>query len=128
MKKDRTVCKVCYNFKKRKHNKTLIQNQQPKIVKVKTNNNRTLLFGPSFWGKTQLMLKILSRITHQDMYIVTRSTPDQYSYTKINIKEISEEIKPLNENENAIIVFDDLLGASNSRYIDEFFIRGTRKK
>ena len=28
------------------------------------NNNRTLLVGPSFSGKTYLMLQILSRISH----------------------------------------------------------------
>ena len=33
-------------------------------------------------------------------------------------------MKPSNEYENAIIVFDDTLGSSNSRYIDQFFIRG----
>ena len=64
-KKDRTVCKDCYNKKKRKNN--LVQNQftisqqQPKIENGNiNNNNRTLLFGPSFSGKTYLMLKTLS--------------------------------------------------------------------
>ena len=31
---------------------------------------------------------------------------------------------PLNEYENAIIVFDDILDTSKSKYIDRFFIRG----
>ena len=44
------------------------------------------------------------------------------------MKEISDEKKPLNEYENAIIVFDDILGPSNSRFIDQFFIRGRHKK
>ena len=44
--------------------------------------------------------------------------------SKIKIKEINDEIKPLNEYENGIIVFDDILGSSNSRFIDQFFIRG----
>ena len=63
-KKDKTVCKDCYNIKKRKYiNKTLIQNQQPKIENVNTNNNnRTLLVGSSFSGKTYHMLKLRSRI------------------------------------------------------------------
>ena len=63
-KKNRTVCRVCYNKKKRKNN--LIQNeiitskQQPKIENGNNNINiRTLLFGPSFSGKTLLMLKFL---------------------------------------------------------------------
>ena len=125
-KKDRTVCRDCYNKKKRKNN--LIQNeitishQQPKIEN--NNNNRTLLVGPSFSGKTYLMLKILSRISDRDIYIITKSPPEQYTNSKIQIKEINDEIKLLNEYENGIIVFDDNLGSSNSRFIDQFFIRG----
>ena len=118
-KKDRTVCKDCYNKKKRKNN--LIQ--EPKIEND-FNNNRTSLVGPSFSGKSYLMLKILSRITDRDIYIITKSPPEQYTDSKIKIKEISDEIKPLNEYENGIIVFDDILGSSNSRFIDQFFIRG----
>ena len=47
-KKDRTVCKDCYNKKKRKIK--LIQ--QPKVENGNDiNNNRTLLVGSSFAGK-----------------------------------------------------------------------------
>ena len=127
-KKDRTVCIDCYNKKKRKNN--LDQNEitishQSKIENVNNNNNnRTLLVGASFSGKTYLMLKILSRITDRDIYIITKSPPEQYTNSKIKIKEKNDEIKPLNEYENGIIVFDDVLGSSNSRFIDQFFIRG----
>ena len=124
-KKDRAICKDCYNKKKRKNNltqnKITTSDQQPKI---ENNNNRTLLVGPSFSGKTYLMLKILSRMSDRDIYIITKSLPEQYTNSKIKIKEISDEIKPLNEYENGIIVFDDILGSSNSRFIDQFFIRG----
>ena len=125
-KKDRTVCIDCYDKKKRKNN--LVQNEittshQPKIEND-SNNNRTLLVGPSFSGKTYLMLKILSRISDRDIYIITKSPPEQYTNYKIKTKEINDEIKPLNEYENGIIVFDDILGSSNSRFIDQFFIRG----
>ena len=124
-KKDRTICKDCYNRKKRKNNltqnKITTSDQQPKI---ENNNNRTLLVGPSFSGKTYLMLKILSRIPDRDIYIITKSPPEQYINSKIKIKEKSDEIKPLNEYENGIIVFDDILGSSNCRFIDQFFIRG----
>ena len=120
-KKDRTVCKDCYNKKKRKDN--LIQ--QPKVENGNDiNNNRTLLVGSSFAGKTYLMLKILSRMIDRDIYIITKSPPEQYTNSKIKIKEITDEIKPLNEYENGVIVFDDILGSSNSRFIDQFFIRG----
>ena len=120
-KKDRTVCKDCYNKKKRKNN--LIQ--QPKIENGNDiNNNRTLVVGCSFAGKVHLMLKILSRMIDRDIYIITKSPPEQYTNSKIKIKEITDEIKPLNEYENGVIVFDDILGSSNSRFIDQFFISG----
>ena len=77
-----------------------------------------------FLGKTNLMLKTLSRIPDRDIYISTKTPPEQYTNSKIKIKEISGEIKPLNEYENGIIVFDDILGSSDSRFIDQFFISG----
>ena len=60
------------------------------------NNNRTLLVGPSFSGKAYLMLKILSRISDRDIYIITKSAPEQNLNSKIKVEEISDEIKPLN--------------------------------
>ena len=54
-KKDRTVCRDCYNKKKRKNN--LVQNQitisyqQPIIENGNINNNRTLLVGSFFQVK-----------------------------------------------------------------------------
>ena len=33
-------------------------------------------------------------------------------------------MKPLSEYENAIKVFEDILGSSNSRLVDQYFIRG----
>ena len=128
-KKDRTVCRDCYNKKKRENNlvqkEITISHQQPKIENGNNNNkNRTLLVGPSFSGKTYLMLKTLSRIPDRDIYIITKSHPAQYTDSKTTNKEIGDEIKPLNEYENGIIVFDDILGSSNSRFIDRFFIRG----
>ena len=109
-KTDRTVCRDCYNKKKRK-NEITISHQQPIIENGNNNNNnRTLLVGPSFSGKTYLMLKILSRMIDRDIYIITKSPPEQYTNSKIKIKEINDEIKPLNEYENGIIVFDDILG------------------
>ena len=124
-KKDRTICRECYNKKKRKNKITISHHhhQQP-IIENGNNNNRTLLVGPSFSGKTYLMLKILSRISDRDIYIITKSPLEQYTNSKIKIKEINDESKPLNEYENGIIVFDDILGSSNSRFIDQFFIRG----
>ena len=73
------------------------------------------------------MLKVFPRVPDRDNFVITKPPPDQYCITKIKIKEKSVEIIPLNEYENAIIVFDDILGSSNSRYIDQFFIRGIHK-
>ena len=82
------------------------------------------MVGPSFPGKTYLMLKFLQRISDRNIYLITKSPPDQYSNSKIKIQELSDEVKPLNEYENAIIVFDGILGSPNGRYIGQFFIRG----
>ena len=81
------------------------------------------MIGPSFSGKTYLMLKILSSISDRDIYIITKSPPEQYTNFKIKINGKSDEIKLLNEYGNGIIVFDDILGSSISRFIDQFFIR-----
>ena len=62
-------------------------------------------------------------MSDRDHYMITKSPREQFSNSKIEIKETGEEIKPLNKYENAIIFFDDILGSSNSRYIDQFFIR-----
>ena len=70
------------------------------------------------------MLKILPRIPPQrNIYIINKSPLEQYSKSKIKIKEISDEIKPPKDQENAAIVFDDVLGLSNSQYVDQFFLR-----
>ena len=80
--------------------------EKPKIDNVNNNNNnRTLLVGPSVSGKTYLMSKILWRAPNRDVYIITKSPPEQYSNFKKEVKEIGEEIKPLNEYKNVIIVF-----------------------
>ena len=124
-KTDRSVCEDCYIKKKRK-NKITISHQQPIIENGNNNNNnnRTLLVGPSFSVKTYLMSKILSRMIDRDIYIITKSPPEQYTNSKIKIKDLCDAIKPLNEYKNGIIVFDDILDTSNSRFIDQFFIRG----
>ena len=63
--------------------------KKPKTDIVMTEiNNRTLLVGCSFSGKTYLMLKILSRIPpEQNIYKITKSHPEQFSNSKIKIKK-----------------------------------------
>ena len=91
-KKDRTVCNDSYNKKKRKHNlvqnKITISHRQPKIENGNNNNNnRTVLVGPSFSGKTYLMLKTLSRLPDRDIYIFTKSPPNSIPILKSKLKK-----------------------------------------
>ena len=129
-KKDRTVCKTCYNKNKRKNplvekeiNTTL---QQPKIDIVnkiinvpKFENRANIIIGPRNVGKTYYMLKVLKKIGNKrPIHIITRS-PNQYPNFKT-----SNEIKPINKYKGSVVIFDDMLGAKNSSQLDEFFTRG----
>ena len=64
---------------------------------------------------------------NRDIYIITKSPAEHYSTSKIKINKIGEEIKPLNEHENPIIVSDDILGSTKGKYIDQFFKKGRHK-
>ena len=104
--------------------------EKPRIDNVNTNNNnnnRTLILGTSFSGDTYLLLKILSRMRDRFNYKITQSPHEQYPNSKNKIKDITDEITPLNEYENATIVFDDISGSSNSKKIDQFFLRGKKQ-
>ena len=135
-KKDRTVCKSCYNKKKRK-NKYISPIHETKITNVTNVNNkkkqkhdnnpnfltlenhRHVVIGPSNVGKTYYMLKTLEKIANQrPIHIITRS-PNQYPNYKT-----STDIKPINKYKGSVVIFDDMLGAKNSSQIDEFFTRG----
>ena len=129
-KKDRTVCKTCYNKNKRKNNKNSLSSneikasyQQPNIENVNNNvstyeNHRHVVIGPSNVGKTYYMLKILEKIGNQrPIHIITRS-PNQYPNYKT-----SNEIKAINKDKRSLVIFD-MLGARNSSQLDEFFTRG----
>ena len=93
-KKDRTVCKTCFNKNKRKSNlNTLPPNkintsyQQPCIGNVNKNNNpnvltyenhRHVIIGPSNVSKTFYMLKVFEKIGNKrPIHKITRS-PNQY--------------------------------------------------
>ena len=130
-KKDRTVCKSCYNISKRKNNiNTLPQNknntsyQQPNIENVNNNvstfeNRANVIIGPRNVGKTYYILKVLEKIGNKrPIHIITRS-PNQYPNHKT-----SNEIKPINKYKGSVVIFDDMLGAKNTSQIDEFFTRG----
>ena len=130
-KKDRTVCRDCYNKKERKNNFiTLPPNknntfyEQPIIENVNNKvsefeNHRHVIMGPRNVGKTYYMLKVLEKIDNKrPIHIITRS-PNQYPNYKRSI-----EIKPINKYKGSVVIFDDMLGAKNSSQIDEFFTRG----
>ena len=130
-KKDRTICKTCYNINKRKNkintlppNRNNTSYQQPNIENVNKNvstcgNHRHVMIGPSNVGKTYYMLKILEKRGNQrPIHIIIRS-PNQYPKYKT-----SNEIKPINIYKCSVVIFDDLLGAKNSSQIDEIITRG----
>ena len=134
-KKDRNICKICYNInrkkynnkeKKRKNNDSVNNIEKPKIGNVNNKindltleNHRHVIIGPSNVGKTYYMLKILEKTGDQrPIHIITRS-PNQYPNYKT-----SNEIKPINKYKGSIVIFDDMLGARNCSQIDEFFTRG----
>ena len=88
--KDRTVWKNCYDGNRRKndnHN-TIFQNekcsshQRPKNDNF-DNKSQKVLVGPNFSGKICPMLKILSRISDRDIYLISKSPPSQNSNSGI---------------------------------------------
>ena len=94
------------------------------------NCNRTLIVGPSFCGKTHLLINILKikKIDDPDkkIVIITRS-PEQYSDIDLDIEiENDFENKSISDFEDCIIVFDDMFD-SNQKLIDPFFTRGRHR-
>ena len=90
--------------------------------------NRTLIVGPSFCGKTHLVLNKLQLIrlcdNEKQIHISTRS-PEQYSDTEIEDIVVEEYLsdKSIQNFQNCRVVFDDKLD-SNQKLIDPFFTRG----
>ena len=140
--KDRSVCKNCYNKKRRKNHqpengdkkkreyddsvdnieKPKISNVNLKINVPKCENHRHVVVGPGNVGKTYYMLKILETIGNKrPIHIIIRSANQCPTY------KTSTEIKPINKYKGSIVIFDDMLGARNSSQIDEFFTRGTHE-
>ena len=92
------------------------------------NCNRTLIVGPSFCGKTHLLLNKLQLIRLDDntrkIHIITRS-PEQNNKIKIEDVSVEEDLgdKSIQDFQNCCVVFDDMLD-SNQKLIDPFFTRG----
>ena len=91
--------------------------------------NRTLIVGPSFCGKTHLLLNKLRLIRLEDpekqIRIITRS-PEQYENIDMQGIEVEENVGDLEEYRGCCVVFDDMLD-SNQKLIDPFFTRGRHK-
>ena len=91
--------------------------------------NRTLIVGPSFCGKTHLLLNKLRLIRLEDpekqIRIITRS-PEQYENIDIGGVSVEENVGDLEEDRGCCVVFDDMLD-SNQKLIDPFFTRGRHK-
>ena len=92
------------------------------------NCNRTLIVGPSFCGKTHLLLNKLQLIRLYDkekqIHIITRS-PGQYTNTEIEDISVDEDLedRTIQGFQNCCVVFDDMLDTSQ-KLIDPFFTRG----
>ena len=90
--------------------------------------NRTLIVGPSFCGKTHLLLNKLQLIRldnpEQKICIITKS-PEQYNKIEIEDVSVEEDLgdKSIQDFQNCCVVFDDMLD-SNQKLIDPFFTRG----
>ena len=102
---------------------------------IDNNCSRTLIVGPSFCGKTHLLLNKLQLIRLDDntrkIHIITRS-PEQYSNTallasdiKIEQVKVEEDLedKSIQDFQSCCVVFDDFLDTSQ-KLIDPFFTRG----
>ena len=90
--------------------------------------NRTLIVGPSFCGKTHLLLNKLQLIRldnpEQKICIITRS-PEQYNKIEIEDVSVEEDLgdKSIQDFQKCCVVFDVMLD-SNQKLIDPFFTRG----
>ena len=125
-KEDRNICRICYNVNRKKYsnnNKEKIQVvnsvNKTKVFDFVINNNRTLIKGFSNCGETYLMNHILQQ-KQGPIFIITKSL-NQYPKIKA---QTSDEIQPLNEYENSVVVFDDMLLSKQESNIDLFFTRG----
>ena len=87
-----------------------------------------MIVGPSFCGKTHLLLIKLQLIRLDDntrkIHIITRSS-EQYSNIEIEQVKVEEDLedKSIQDFQNCCVVFDDMLDTSQ-KLIDPFFTGG----
>ena len=125
-KKDREICKNCYNINRKRYNNNTSSrndNDKKKIKVVNSVNNknniynRTLILGFSNCGKTYLMNHNL--LQKQEPIFIIKKSLNQY----LNIKaETSDKIHPLEHYENKTVVFDDMLLSIQESKFNLFFL------
>ena len=106
-------------MKKTNSNNIINPNQQTKNEIDDKNNNRSLLIGLSNCGKTYLTNQLLHQ--KQDSVFIFTKTLNQYPKIKA---QSSDEIEPLENDENSTVVFDDMLLSKQESNIVLFFTRG----
>ena len=100
----------------------------PKRIVVLPKKNRTLIVGPLFFSRTNLLLNNLQLIRLDDpvrqIRIITRSL-EQYEglLEDVSVEENGEDLEMYR---GCCVVFDDMLD-SNQKLIDPFFTRGRHK-
>ena len=92
------------------------------MKRLKKNKIRSLIVGFSNRGKTYLTNYILLR-KREPNFIITKVL-NHYPSIKA---ETSDEIQPLENYENSVVVFDDMLLSKQESSIDLFFTRGRHK-
>ena len=118
--KDRTNCKSCCNIQRKKNNdNTFLQNQQPKIDNVNTNNNNiTLIIKLLNCGETYLMDCILLQ-KREPIFVMTKSL-NQYPNVKAQTSDKSQQLA---NYENNAVVFEDMLYTKRASNNDLFLTR-----
>ena len=116
---DRTVCRNCYIKNRSQIQSPKSDDKKKTKVVDSVNNNRIFIIRFSNCGKIYLKNHIL--FEKQEPFFIFTKSLNQYR----NIKaQTSDEIQPLNDYENNIVVFDDMLPSKQESNIDLFFTRG----
>ena len=87
--------------------------------------NKTLIVGPSFCGKTHLLLNKLQLIRLDDplrQIRIIASSPEQYTNIQLEAVSVEDdpEDRPIEDFQNCCVVFDEMLD-SNQKLIEPFF-------
>ena len=120
-KKDRTVCKSCYNKNKKKknNNNTIIPLQQTKFEIDNNNTDGTLIIGFSKCGKTYLR----NHIVHQKQEPIFEITKSLNQYPNINAQS-SDETEPSENYEKSTVVLTICYYQNKKTILIRFLLEG----